>query len=141
MKQGGLDCPFCEAKDRVLKENEHAFVLLSNPSKVRGHALVIPKRHVEEPWKLTAEERRDIFELLDDVTQKLVAGGLGDGVDIRQNYRPFIVQNRLKVDHVHYHAIPRTSEDYIYQISEKFETDLFADLDASESKEVTKLLI
>jgi len=140
VKQAVLGCPFCEAGERVLKENKHAFVLLSNPRKVPGHALVIPKRHVEAPWELTAEERCDIFALLDDITQKLIAGKLGDGVDVRQNYRPFVQQGKLSVKHVHYHAVPRTKDDYIYQISEKYDTELFADLDPAEAKAVAKLL-
>lgn len=132
-------CPFCGAKDRILRENEHAFVLLSNPRKVPGHLLVIPKRHIEEPWKLTHEELTDIFDLIYDIEQKII-GKLGDGCDIRQNYRPFKQQNKLKVNHVHFHVIPRYNEDYLYQVSEQFETDLFADLDPSEAEEVTKLL-
>ncbi len=134
------DCPFCNLKDRVIRENEHVFVLLSNPCKVPGHVLVIPKRHVEEPWELTAEERRDIFALTDDVTKRLVAAKLGDGVDMRQNYRPFMQQGKLSVRHIHFHLIPRMQDDYIYQISEKYDTGLFANIDVSEAKEVTKLL-
>ncbi len=134
------DCPFCNLKDRVIRENEHVFVLLSNPRKVPGHVLVIPKRHVEEPWELTAEERRDIFALTDDVTKRLVAAKLGDGVDMRQNYRPFMQQGKLSVRHIHFHLIPRMQDDYIYQISEKYDTELFANIDESEAKEVTKLL-
>lgn len=134
-------CPFCNAKERVLKENEHAFVVLSNPRKVPGHALVIPKRHVEEPWELTPAERTDIFALLDIVTQKLIASGLGKGVDVRQNYRPFQQQGKMSVRHIHFHAIPRTQDDYIYQISEKYDSELFADLDTSEASEVSKRLV
>lgn len=134
------DCPFCTAKDRVIRENDHAYVLLSNPRKVPGHALVIPKRHVEEPWGLTKEERIDIFELLDWVTQVLIAKKLGEGVDVRQNYRPFRQKGKLSVRHIHYHAVPRTQDDYIYQVSERYDTELFADLDPSEAKEVTRLL-
>jgi diadenosine tetraphosphate (Ap4A) HIT family hydrolase len=132
-------CPFCDAKDRILKENEHAYVLLSNPRKVPGHFLVIPKRHIEKPWELKNEELTDIFELIFFIEQRIV-GELGDGVDIRQNYRPFKKQSKLKVDHVHFHVYPRSDEDYLYQVSEKFETDLFAELDPAEAKAVTKLL-
>jgi ATP adenylyltransferase len=133
-------CPFCDAKGRVLTENEHAFVLLSDPRKVPGHALVIPKRHVEQPWELTQEERRDIFELADAMTQKLIAAKLGDGVDMRQNYRPFMQKGKLSVRHIHFHLVPRTQDDYIYQVSEKYDTELFASLDPSEAKEITKIL-
>lgn len=133
-------CPFCDNDERILKSNEHAVLILSNPRKVPGHALVIPKRHVEKPWEITAEERLAIFALIDEAEQKLITAGLGDGCDVRQNYRPFQPQGRVKVNHVHYHIIPRALDDYIYQISEKYDTELFADLDPKEASEVDKLL-
>jgi len=132
-------CPLCNPKDHVLRQNEHAQVVLSNPRKVPGHFLVIPKRHVEKPWELTTAELQDIFELIFFVEQKII-GKLGDGVDIRQNYRPFKKQNRLKVNHVLFHIIPRAQDDYIYTVSERFEKDLFAELDDLERAEVEKLL-
>lgn len=133
------DCPFCEPAQQVLKEKTTAQVILSNPRKVPGHFLVIPKRHVEKPWELTTDEVSDIFSLIFEIEQKIV-GKLGDGCDIRQNYRPFLQQSNLKVDHVHFHVIPRSKEDYIYSVSEKFETDLFAALDEKEATEVAKLI-
>lgn len=134
-----VDCPFCDAKDRVLRENEYAQVILSNPRKVPGHFLVMPKRHVEKPWELTPEELQAIFELIFFVEQR-VLGNLGDGVDIRQNYRPFKRQDALKKNHVLFHVIPRSADDYLYTVSEKFEKDLFTDLDDLERDEVSKLL-
>lgn len=133
------DCPFCNLKERVLKQNKTAQTFLSNPRKVPGHFLVTPKRHVEKPWELTGKELKDIFEIIFFIEQKLI-GKLGDGVDIRQNYRPFMKQSRLKKDHVHFHVYPRYLEDYLYKVSEKFETDLFTDLDDSEQSEFAKLL-
>jgi diadenosine tetraphosphate (Ap4A) HIT family hydrolase len=132
-------CPFCHPKDEVLKENEHAIVMLSNPRKVPGHFLVLPKRHIEKPWQLTADELTSIFKLIFFVEQRIL-GRLGDGVDIRQNYRPFKKQSRLKVNHVLFHVVPRSKDDYIYTVSEQFEKDLFADLDDLERVEVEKLL-
>ncbi|MFZ1484064.1 MAG: HIT family protein [Candidatus Saccharimonadales bacterium] len=130
------NCPFCNGKERIVKENEHAYALLSNPRKVPGHTLVVPKRHVDKPWELTEMELRDVFDLISYIEQKLI-GQFGDGCDIRQNYRPFLQQSELKVDHIHFHVIPRTLEDYIYQVSEKYDTELFAELDAAEAKAVT----
>lgn len=135
-----MDCPFCNANDRVLKENEHAILILSNPRKVPGHFLALPKRHVEEPWQLTADELTDIFKLIFFAEQRILQGGLGTGVDIRQNYRPFKREDDLKKNHVIFHVVPRSRDDYIYSISEKFEKDLFADLDKLERTEVEKLL-
>lgn len=133
------DCPFCDSKDRVLKENEHAAIILSNPRKVPGHFLVVPKRHIEKPWELKPEELQSVFDLIFFVEQRIL-NKLGDGVDIRQNYRPFMNQSNLKVNHVHFHVYPRARDDYLYQVSEKYETDLFAELDDLERAEVEKIL-
>ena len=133
------NCPFCNPDERILKENEHALVVLSNPHKVPGHFLVLPKRHVEKPWELSHEELADIFDLIFFIEQRII-GKLGDGCDVRQNYRPFMKQSDLKVDHVHFHVIPRALDDYIYKVSEQFETELFAELDDVERSAVEKLL-
>lgn len=133
------DCPFCTLDERVLKENKYATVILSNPHKVPGHMLVVLKRHVEKPWELTSEELQAVFELIFFVEQKII-GKLGDGCDIRQNYRPFVRQSQLKVDHVHFHVIPRSQDDYIYKVSEQYESDLFVDLDDMERDAVEDIL-
>jgi diadenosine tetraphosphate (Ap4A) HIT family hydrolase len=134
------DCTFCNLKPgEVLKSNEHAVLVLSNPRKVPGHILVLPRRHIEEPWQLTADELTDVFKLIFFAEQRIL-GGLGEGVDIRQNYRPFKKQDELKKNHVLFHVVPRAKDDYIYTVSEKFERDLFAGLDDLERKEVEKLL-
>jgi len=132
------NCAFCDLGERVLKENDHAGVVLSNPRKVPGHFLVIPKRHVEKPWELTPDELQGIFELIFFVEQRII-GKLGEGADIRQNYRPYWPQG-IKMDHIHFHVVPRSDNDYLYTVSEKFERDIFADLDDLERQEVEKLL-
>jgi len=134
-----VTCPFCDPKDRILKENGYAQVILSNPRKVPGHLLVYPKRHVEQPWQLKPQELLDVFELIAFAEQRIL-GKLGDGVDIRQNYRPFKREDDLKKNHVLFHVIPRSRDDYLYTVSEQFEKDLFATLDVLERKEVEKLL-
>lgn len=134
-----MTCPFCNAKERVLKENNLAQVVLSDPHKVPGHFLVMPKRHIEQPWKLTHAELTAIFDLIFFVEQRVI-GKLGEGCDIRQNYRPFKNQDELKVDHVLFHVLPRSLDDYLYKVSEQYESDLFADLDDAERQAVTDLL-
>jgi ATP adenylyltransferase len=133
------DCPFCDLKEHSLRENEYARVILSNPRKIPGHLLVIPKRHMEKPWELTSEELVGVFELIFFVEKKLI-GKLGEGCDIRQNYRPFLPQTRLKKDHLHFHVYPRSLNDYLYKVAEVYETDLFADLDDMERDAVARLL-
>ena len=132
-------CPFCNIDERVLKSNRYANAFLSNPRKVPGHFLVTPKRHIEQPWELSEDELKDIFGLIFFIEKRLISK-LGQGVDIRQNYRPFLKAGRLKVDHVHFHVYPRYNQDYLYQVSEKFESELFTDLDPGEQEEFAKLL-
>lgn len=132
-------CPFCDILQRVLKENEHAYVLLSDPRKVPGHFLVIPKRHVEKPWEITEQELLSVFELIRFIQQR-VTERLESGCDVRQHYRPFIKQSKYKVDHVHYHVIPRTLDDEIYRTVEKFEVDLFEDLSREEHDRIAQIL-
>lgn len=132
-------CPFCNIWQRVEKENEHALVLLSDPRKVPGHFLVIPRRHVEKPWELTKDELAGIFELIFFLQQRITEK-LAEGCDVRQHYRPFLEQSKFKVDHVHYHVLPRSHEDKFYEKYEQFEKDLFEDLDPREAEEVRKIL-
>ena len=138
MNQTHSDCPFCNLNERVLKENKTAQAFLSNPRKVPGHFLVTPKRHLEKPWELTDDELKDIFELIFFIEKKVI-GKLGDGVDIRQNYRPY-KQSKISVNHLLFHVVPRYLEDYLFKVSEQYEKDLFMPLDEGEAKDVARLL-
>lgn len=130
------DCPFCDAAERVLKQNDLAQLILSDPHKVPGHFLVMPKRHTDAPWELTPQELQAVFELIFDVEQKML-GKLGDGMDIRQNYRPW---NELGVKHVTFHVLPRSKDDYLYKVAEQYERDLYVDLDDMERDAVEDML-
>lgn len=131
-------CPFCDLdaeKTRIVRESDLSVVILSNPRLLEGHTLVLPKRHIEEPWQLTVAETTDIFELIWWAEAKLLAGPAA-GVDIRQNYRPFLPEGSVKVNHVHFHLVPRTNEDKLYQQSMRFEE--FHDLSPEEQERVMK---
>ena len=133
-------CPFCDlANSRIIAENDYAKVIFSNPRLTKGHLLVIPKRHIEQPWSIKKSEREAIFEFIDKY-QKLLAKRLGTGCDVRQNYRPFLEQGRLKVNHLHYHLIPRVFEDELYEKSQIYEKDIFVKLKESEIAETLALL-
>ncbi|HKR82082.1 MAG TPA: HIT domain-containing protein [Candidatus Saccharimonadales bacterium] len=135
-------CPFCMVdgvRTRTLRDSESARVILSNPRLMKGHLLVVPKRHVERPWELTDIELKEIFSHIHSLQKKL-STIFGTGCDVRQNYRPFMKQGRLKIDHLHFHLLPRTFQDALYEKSMKFETDMFADLLDEEANEVRRLL-
>ena len=85
-----MDCPFCKidrVKTRVLKEGKYYFIALSNPRLVKGHLLVIPKRHVEKAAELTKEERQEIVDAVVNLEEKILER-FASGCDIRIQYRP-----------------------------------------------------
>ncbi len=69
------DCPFCNIDSRrnfVIEENQKAYVTLSNPRKIKGQLLVIPKRHIEEVEKLTPEEWKSLIDLIVKYHKKII---------------------------------------------------------------------
>lgn len=123
----------------MLKENESAYIVLSNPRRMEGHFLVIPKRHIEDPREITREEVGDVFDLI-KLVQSRVIGELGEGSDVRQHYRPFLPEGRTKVDHIHYHVMPRTFKDRLFTEVEWNDGAIFEGLSQEERDRIAKLL-
>jgi diadenosine tetraphosphate (Ap4A) HIT family hydrolase len=71
-----MNCPFCkiitENSERIIRQTERVFVVLSNPKLMRGHLLVIPKRHVEKLSELDKEERVELFEEIINIENKII---------------------------------------------------------------------
>lgn len=131
-----INCPFCNIdreKTRVIEEREGVLVALSNPRLLAGHTLIIPKRHVEKIWELNSDERKELFDTAIEYQKKIIER-YAKGCDIRQNFRPFLSQSDIKVDHVHIHLIPRENEDELYQKSMQFEHDMWARPSEAELK-------
>lgn len=135
-----MSCPFCDyvtSKDRLIAEKERTIVILSNPRLMPGHLLVVPKRHALRISELDKEELAELVDTLAEFERKIIS--FASGCDVRQNYRPFIPQRRDKVDHIHFHLLPREDEDELYQKSMVFEMDLFRELPEEERAEVEEL--
>ena len=136
-------CPFCEPKEgghnRMLRQNALAYLTLSNPRKAPGHVLVIPKRHIEKAWELTREEIQDTHDLIFFAQKQILQHQLGTGTQVRQNYMPYIAEGTLKVDHVHYHVMPRSENDEIYKRADKAENELFQALPNEERERLEPL--
>lgn len=130
-----MNCPFCkiitENSERIIRQTERVFVVFSNPKLMRGHLLVISKRHVEKLSELDKEERVELFEEIINIENKIIEK-IASGCDITQHYRPFIQQNNLKVDHVHFHLKPREFEDELYKKVQVNEKELFSELTREE---------
>lgn len=137
-----MACVFCEINKevtRIVEEKKFVFVAMSNPRLVKGHLLVIPKRHVERPSELNEEERKELFDTAVEFQEKIVSK-FSMGCDIRQHFRPFLPESRIKVNHAHFHLLPRTLNDELHQKSLIYEKEIFQDLTEEEKQDVTKLL-
>lgn len=136
------DCPFCNIhseRNTILKKTSKVIVLLSNPRQMPGHLLVIPRRHVERPSQLTAAERKELFDTIIHYQEKILST-LSSGCDIAEHYRPFIKENNIKVDHIHFHLKPRKLRDKLFQQSEKYSGALFAYPTKKELSEISRKL-
>ena len=134
------NCPFCNVRaDRLISSGELTSTLLSDPRLTPGHCLVVPKRHVEDPSELSDAELLEIFSEIKMIRKQLVKNG-AQGCDVRQNFRPFLPESRTKIDHVHFHVIPRYFEDELYKKSMRFEIEVFKDLTLAEQKEFMEIL-
>lgn len=137
-------CPFCDLasdfeRQRVIRRNKLTTTFLSNPRLVLGHTLVVPNRHVEKPWELTHEELLAIFDEIKWVQGQLLDAEIADGIDTRQHYRPFLPEDGIKVDHVHFHVLPRKLDDEIYNRAMKFEVEMFQKLSDEERAYMNKV--
>ncbi|MBI2023879.1 HIT family protein [Candidatus Giovannonibacteria bacterium] len=136
-----INCPFCsidEDKTRIIEEKERIVVILSSPSLMPGHILVIPKRHIEKISELNPDERADLFDTAIEYHKKIIER-FSKGCDMRQHYRPFLAQSDVKVDHVHIHLLPRENEDELYQKSMQFERDMWQRPDEIELQKFVEL--
>ena len=65
-------CPFCGIKhDRILWENDHAYVIYDGFPVSPRHALVIPKRHNASFFETTTDERNALLTGLDYAKQRI----------------------------------------------------------------------
>lgn len=136
-------CPFCEIveknSERIIRQTKSIFIVLSNPRLVSGHVLIIPKRHVEKFGELTKSEQKELFDEAIKI-QELILSKVSSGCDLSQHFRPFIKQNKLKVNHLHIHLRPREFEDELYKKVQKYEKEVFKDLDEKEFNKYKRIL-
>ena len=104
------DCLFCNPKPHeILDENELAIRLVDNHPVVKGHCLVIPRRHAPTYFELTDDELLAINELLQRGREKLMnEDETITGFNIGTNAGKSAGQS---VYHCHLHFFPRRDGD------------------------------
>jgi ATP adenylyltransferase len=110
-KQEG--CVFCKCSTRcddyVLFEGKNCFIILNRYPYVNGHLMIIPQRHLGGLEELTAEERTEIFDLLDVSVKVLKEAMKPDGFNVGMNLGK--AAGAGIAEHVHMHVIPRWQGD------------------------------
>ena len=105
------DCLFCEWKDhkeKIIFENELAFATYDGYAVSKGHMLFMTKRHIDNFFNTTPEEKNAIFELVNEAKKMLDEKYNPDGYNIGMNCGIAAGQS---VMHIHVHLIPRYNGD------------------------------
>ena len=101
-------CIFCNPDRQILAQHEHAIAVYDGHPVSKGHALVLPRRHVTTIWELDAEEYAACFELMRSVRSMLESQFSPDGFNVGVNCGEAAGQT---VTHAHIHLIPRYRGD------------------------------
>lgn len=137
-----MNCPFCnitkKEPERILAEKDKVVVVLSNPRLMKGHTLVIPKRHVKRLSELNEDEKKELMETVIEFQEKIL-DEVAPGCDIRRHYRPFL-DDAITVAHLHVHLQPRHFADKLWEESQQHHRDLFEDLSKKEREEMKNLI-
>ncbi len=116
--QGGADaggCVFCDGAARadaaglVVHRGERAYVLMNLYPYSNGHVMVAPYRHIAGPGDLDADERAEVWSLLDRSVRALTAAmsphGFNAGINLGR------VAGAGVEGHLHLHVVPRWNGD------------------------------
>ncbi|NGX63788.1 MAG: AP-4-A phosphorylase [Candidatus Anoxychlamydiales bacterium] len=134
-------CPFCDEKAinyQKYFENENIIGLCSYKPLLKGHCLIIPKRHVERLEDITDLEMQDIFHLIKKThfsVQKIL-----------NNKSYIVIQKNGKevgqsVSHLHFHYIPRKENGSNFAFLLRFLIYPFkTKLHSNEMQDITSLI-
>lgn len=103
------DCPFCSIDSgRLIIESESVIALWDGYPVSRGHALVVPKRHVSDWFDASREEKIAIIDAIELVKTEIEKAYQPDGYNVGFNSGRAAGQT---VFHLHVHVIPRYDSD------------------------------
>jgi ATP adenylyltransferase len=116
IQSGGSDeCIFCakpkgdDTENLIVHRGEHAYALLNLYPYANGHLMVAPYLHLGSTAEFTAEERAEMWELMDQsiaaLTKAMSPEGFNTGINIGR------VAGAGVVGHVHLHVVPRWTGD------------------------------
>lgn len=102
-------CAFCNPKivaAQFVDETTHFNIILDHEPRVRGHLLIIPKRHVMKAHELSAEEWRELSPIINRIAAVFLKEFGIDQYIFWEKNGPKAFQTVL---HVHFHVVPATA--------------------------------
>ncbi len=110
MKDTNNPCLFCNISNNDFElENELAYASYDTYPVSKYHALIVPKRHVENYFELNSEEVLACDALLKKLKKKLeIIDDTIEGFNVGSNSGKTAGQS---INHCHIHLIPRRSGD------------------------------
>lgn len=106
-------CLFCseELRERAVEEYGSVFAIKDAYPVTDGHHLVVPKRHTDDYFTMTADEKKDAETLLVILKKRLIdADDTIKGFNVGMNCGEVAGQS---VPHAHIHLIPRRERDMV----------------------------
>ena len=100
-------CPFCADTLRLI-QYDYCYSKKDSYAVSKGHTLVIPYSHSSDYFDCTKEEKKDIWNLVEQVKTELDQQFNPDGYNIGINCGAAAGQT---ISHLHIHIIPRYNGD------------------------------
>jgi len=122
MGSGKENCIFCkiisgEVGSEVILKSEKFIVIKDVDQSIKGHALVIPKKHMGTFMELSSKDYLEFLKTTKKATQKILGElGLKSFNLLNNNYS----DAGQVVDHLHLHIIPRKKGDNVNGYFRKF---------------------
>lgn len=109
------DCVFCkiisgEIPSKTIYEDDDFKVIFDIAPATRGHAIIIPKKHVTDIFQISDEMASEIYLLAKRLAEAFKEVFHYDGFNILQNNGKLAGQT---IFHLHMHLIPRYSDDEV----------------------------
>ena len=109
------DCIFCkiaagEIPSACIYEDDDFKAFLDISPAVKGHVIIIPKKHADNLFDLSEEEASKIFVIASNIGKAIKEELNCDGLNVLQNNGEIAGQT---VFHFHMHLIPRFKNDNV----------------------------
>jgi ATP adenylyltransferase len=108
-------CVFCDQASQtdeealIVHRGEHCYVVLNLYPYGSGHMMILPFRHVSSPGDLNADERAELWALLDRALAATSEGLNAQGHNVGFNLGT--AAGAGIADHLHLHVVPRWHGD------------------------------